>query len=110
MVAGQGKAGWNYEIEPVFAVAVTDFNFGHLSPKLIRDVMLTDKDSGEVLTDKVHIFFCSLKEVPDKWEECRTEIEYILFLIKNMESMDSTSLAYKEGDSQRYSRQPAATG
>ena len=97
MVAGQGKAGWNYELEPVFAVAVTDFNFGHLSPKLIRDVMLTDRDSGEVLTDKVHIFFCSLKEVPGKWEECRTEMEYILFLIKNMESMDSTSLAYKEG-------------
>ena len=97
MVAGQGKAGWNYQLEPVFAVAVTDFNFSHLKPKLIRDVMLTDRKSGEPLTDKLHILLCSLKEVPERWEKCRTEMEYILFLIKNMELMDNTSLAYREG-------------
>ena len=97
MVAEQGKAGWNYDLEPVFAVAVMDFNFSHLSPKLVRDIMLTDRVTGEALTDKVHIFLCSLKEVPGKWEDCRTEMECILFLIKNMEHMDSTSLAYREG-------------
>ena len=97
MVAGQGKAGWNYELEPVFAVAVTDFNFSHLSPKLVRDVMLVDRESGEPLTDKIHILLCSLKELPAKWEDCRTEMEYIMFLIKNMDNMDSTSLAYREG-------------
>ena len=97
MVAGQGKAGWNYELEPVFAVAVTDFNFSHLSAKLVRDVMLVDRESGEPLTDKLHILLCSLKEVPGNWEDCRTEMEQILFLIKNMDNMDSTSLAYREG-------------
>lgn len=97
MVAAQGKAGWNYELEPVFAVAVTDFNFSHLSPKTVRDVMLADRESGEQLTDKLHIILCSLKEVPQRWEECRTEMEHILFLIKNMDNMDSTSLAYREG-------------
>lgn len=97
MVAGQGKAGWNYELEPVFAVAIMDFNFSHMSPKLVRDVMLVDRDSGEPLTEKVHILLCSLKEVPKEWEECRTEMEQILFLIKNMENMDNTSLAYREG-------------
>ena len=97
MVAGQGKAGWNYELEPVFAVAITDFNISQLSPKLVRDVMFADRISGEPLTDKVHIILCSLKEVPDKWENCRTEMEYLLFLIKNIEHMDSTSLAYREG-------------
>lgn len=98
MVAGQGNAGWNYELEPVFAVAITDFNFSHLSPKLVRDVMLTDRESGEILTEKLHIFLCSLKEVPKNWEECKTELEHMLFLIKNMENMDHTSLAYKEGN------------
>ncbi|MDE5870330.1 MAG: Rpn family recombination-promoting nuclease/putative transposase, partial [Muribaculaceae bacterium] len=97
MVSEQGKAGWNYELEPVFAVAVTDFNFDHMSPKLVRDVALVDRDSGELLTDKLHIFFCSLREVPERWEECRTEMECILFLIKNMDSMDNTSIAYREG-------------
>lgn len=36
----------------------------------------------------VHIFMCSLKEVPEMWEECKTEMECILFLIKNMDNMD----------------------
>ncbi|MDE6290928.1 MAG: Rpn family recombination-promoting nuclease/putative transposase, partial [Muribaculaceae bacterium] len=97
MVASQGKAGWTYELEPVFAVAVTDFNFSHLSPRTVRDVMLVDRVTGEPLTDKLHIILCSLKEVPETWEECRTEMEHILFLIKNMDNMDSTSLAYREG-------------
>lgn len=97
MIAGQGKAGWDYELAPVFAIAVTDFNFNHMSPKLIRDVMLVDRESMEPLTDKVHIFLCSLKEVPAQWEDCKTELEEILFLIKNMENMDNTSVAYKEG-------------
>lgn len=97
MIAGQGKAGWGYELEPVFAIAVTDFNFSHLSPKLVRDVMLVDRESMEPLTDKLHILLCSLKELPGSWEECQTEIERMLFLIKNMENMDSTSLAYREG-------------
>lgn len=98
MIAGQGKAGWNYELEPVFAVAVTDFNFSHLSPRLVRDVMLVDRDTMEPLSDKLHIILCSLREVPGKWEACATELERILYLIKHMEDMDSTSLAYREGN------------
>ena len=97
MIAGQGKAGWDYELAPVFAIAVTDFNFNHMSPKLVRDVMLVDRESMEPLTDKVHIILCSLKEIPARWEDCRTELEEMLFLIKNMENMDDTSVAYKEG-------------
>ena len=97
MIVGQGKAGWDYELAPVFAIAVTDFNFNHMSPKLVRDVMLVDRESMEPLTDKVHILLCSLKEVPSRWEDCRTELEEMLFLIKNMENMDDTSVAYKEG-------------
>lgn len=98
MVASQGKAGWNYELEPVFAIAVTDFNFGHMSAKLKRDVMFVDRETREVLTDKVHILLCSLKEVPSNWEECRDELTQILYLIKNMDKMDNTSMAYREGN------------
>lgn len=98
MIAGQGKAGWNYELESVFVVAVTDFNFSHLSPRLVRDVMLVDRESREALTDKLHILLCSLREVPGEWEKCDSELEYILYLIKHMEDMDSTSLAFREGN------------
>ncbi|MDE6792258.1 MAG: Rpn family recombination-promoting nuclease/putative transposase [Muribaculaceae bacterium] len=98
MVSRQGRAGWDYTLDPVFAVAVLDFNFSHLRPKLIRRVMLSDTDSGERLTEKVRIVFCSLPQLPKVWEECRTEIEQMLYLIKNMESMDRKSKAYTEGN------------
>lgn len=97
-IAGQGKAGWDYFLDPVFAIAITDFNFPHLKPKLLRDVALMDRESGEILTDKLHILLCSLKEVPESWENCKTELEQILFLIKNMENMNNASLAYQEGN------------
>ena len=97
MISEQGKSGWDYELDPVFAIAITDFNFSHLSPKLIRDVMLIDRETKEPLTDKVHILLCSLKELPEKWEDCKTELEEMLFLIKNMDKMDTMSLAYIEG-------------
>lgn len=97
MVASQGKPGWEYDLEPVFAVVLTDFNFNHLTPCLVHDIVLADRETGELLTDKVHIMFCSLKEVPGEWVDCRTELEQILFLIKNIDKMDNTSLAYIEG-------------
>lgn len=98
MVSAQGKPGWDYTLEPVFAVAVMDFNFSHMSNKLVRDVMLVDRDTMEPLTDKVHILLCSLKELPGRWEDCQTDIEQALFLIKNIDKMDNTSLAYREGN------------
>ena len=59
--------------------------------------MLVDRDTLEPLTDKVHIILCSLKEIPERWEDCKTELEEILFLIKHMDNMDSSSSAYREG-------------
>lgn len=97
-VAGQGVSGWNYELDPVFTVAVTDFNFSHLTPKLFHDMIIMDSVTHEMLTDKFHIMLCSLPEVAKTWEECKSDLEKALFLIKNMEKMDRTSLAYREGN------------
>ena len=97
-VAGQGVSGWNYELEPVFTVAVTNFNFNHLSPRLLHDMVIMDSETHETLTDKFHIILCSLQEVHKTWEECKSELEKALYLIKNMENMSSESLAYREGN------------
>ncbi len=98
MVADQGKEGWEYTLDPVFAIAIIDFHFQNMAPKMVRDVMLVDRDSKEILTNKVHIMFCSLKDIPKKWEECETELARILFLIKNIDKMTSTSVAYRDGN------------
>lgn len=42
------------------------------------------------------MMFLSLKYLGDRaWEECTTEIERIMYLIKNMDKMDKESKAYK---------------
>ena len=79
-------------------MAITDFNFSHLTPKLFHDMIIMDSVTHEMLTDKFHIMLCSLPEVAKTWEGCKSDLEKALFLIKNMEKMDRTSLAYREGN------------
>ncbi len=96
-ISGQGKAGWNYDLDPVIAIAVINFDLGKMSGRLVHDVMLTDRSTGEILTEKLHMFFVSLKQLPKEWSECRTELEQMVFLIKNIQDMKTDSLAYIEG-------------
>lgn len=66
MVSDQGHSGWNYDLEPVIAIAVTDFNFRQLSDRMVRDIMLLDRDTGEILTEKFHLFLCRSRKFPDR--------------------------------------------
>ena len=44
------------------------------------------------------IFFLSLKQVSKEWEECKTELERQLYLIRNMENLNKESKPYKSGE------------
>lgn len=52
-----------------------------------------DLATGDILTDKMRILLLSLRQIHD-WDDCKTELEKQLFLIKNMETMDRNSKAY----------------
>lgn len=96
-ISGQGKTGWSYDLDPVIAIAVIDFDLGRMKGRLVQDVVLAEKNSGEILTEKLHMFFVSLKQLPKEWCECKTELEQMAFLIKNIQDMKTDSLAYVEG-------------
>ena len=96
-LSGQLRKGSKYWLMPVVAIAVTNFNFQHLTPRLVHDMGIRDKINGELLTEQLRILLVSLTEVKD-WNECETELERLLFLIKNMDKMDNESKAYKCGE------------
>lgn len=80
---------------------LTGFDFSHMKPALIHDVKLMDVKTGDILTDKMRMLFLSLKYLGDKsWQDFNTEIEKIMYLIKNMDKMDKESEAYKSKEYQ----------
>ena len=96
-IADQGTRGWNYDLDPVILVAVTDFDFPFLKGRMLRDFRVSDRYTNEVLTRKLRMLFLSLRQVPEKWEDCKTHLQRILFLIKNMDKLDKNSAPYVEG-------------
>ncbi|MDE6537387.1 MAG: Rpn family recombination-promoting nuclease/putative transposase [Muribaculaceae bacterium] len=97
MIARQGKAGWNYDLDPVVLMAVTDFDFPHLCQQLVHEFELREKTSGESLTKKLRMLFFSLRQLPERWDDCSTELERRLYLIKHMDKMDKNSKPYLQG-------------
>ncbi len=97
-VVQQGVRGVEYELDPVYCIVFTDFNLSGMSKTLLKDVMLIDKFTYEVYSDKLRFFFISLPEVPKEWDDCDTELVKILYLLKNMENMTRESKPYKTGE------------
>lgn len=97
MVAEQGKVGWNYDLDPVILIGITDFDFPHLTKQAIQEFEFRERITGESLTKKLRMLFYSLKQIPKDWELCENELQKCLYLVKNMDKMDKNSKPYKEG-------------
>lgn len=97
-IVHQGIKGIEYEIDPVYCVVLTDFNLSGMSRSLKKDIILTDRETGETYTDRLRLIFLSLREVPGDWDECDSELLRILYLIKNMEDMTRKSKPYISGE------------
>lgn len=96
IISDQGKKGWNYSLSPVISIVVMDFDLRHLRKSLMHDIRMTDVNTGEVLTDKIRVLLLSLRHVSTKkWEECGSEIERLMYLIKNMDKLDKNSEIYR---------------
>lgn len=101
IIAGQGKKGWDYNLKPVISIVVMDFDLKNMTKSLIHDMQLMDVKTGDLLSDKVRVLLLSLKQVElKKWEDCGSEIERLMFLIKNMDKLDKTSEIYKSKEYQ----------
>ena len=101
IIAGQGKKGWDYNLKPVISIVVMDFDLKDLTKALIHDMQLADVRTGDILTDKMKVLLLSLKQIESKaWKDCCSEIERLMYLIKNMDKLDKNSEIYKSREYQ----------
>ena len=93
----QGESGGSYNFDPVFLIVITDFDMNPFEKQLVNEVVLMERNTGVVFTEDFKIFFLSLSRVNADWDQCKTELERRLFLVKNMDKLNKESKPYKCG-------------
>lgn len=89
MLNNQGKRGpdWNYEIYPVYGIYFINFRLPHLV-KFRTDIVLSDRESGIIMSDKLRQIYLSLPFFEKEEEACETDFECWIYLLKNMDTLD----------------------
>lgn len=74
----------------IFRIGVFFMNFRlDDSPgKLHTDIVLSDRDTHEVFSDKLRFIFIELPAFTKEEEECITDFERWIYVLKNMETLN----------------------
>lgn len=82
------KGAWNYELKPVYIVAILNFHFGHRDdiPKdrYLNRYRIREDETGEAMSDKVRYVLIELPRFKKSESECKTLLEKTIYSIKNM--------------------------
>ena len=87
-IINQGRVGneWKFEIKAVYGVflmnSIIDKNI-----KLRTDVILSDRETGELFSDKFREIFIALPLFNKNEEECETNFERWIYILNNMETL-----------------------
>ena len=92
----QGERGtsWNYDIKAVYLVAFTNFLIADHEGQLRVDAVLTTRD-GDVFTDKLRIVCLQLPCFDKQADECESQFERWIYVLKNMETLNRMPWAAK---------------
>lgn len=85
----QGRPGreWNYRIKAVYGVFFINERLPEVD-KLIKHVGLADRDTGEPFLNKLRLTYISLPYMTKGPEECETDAEKWIYVLKNLETLD----------------------
>jgi len=89
-IRDQAQQGdWNFRLEPIYFVAVLDFEYDEAEErrKFRRDVALKDQD-GDIFFDKLHLKFLQMPLFKLKEHELKTKFDKWCYFLKNLESFD----------------------
>ncbi|WP_211220179.1 Rpn family recombination-promoting nuclease/putative transposase [Hugenholtzia roseola] len=89
-IRDQAQQGdWNFRLEPIYFVAILDFEYDEAEErrKFRRDVALKDQD-GDVFFDKLHFKFLQMPLFNLKENELKTKFDKWCYFLKNLESFD----------------------
>ena len=87
-IVNQGRTGhdWKFEIKAVYGVFLMNFIMDK-NIKLRTDVILADKETGELFSEKFRQIFIALPLFKKSEEECETNFERWIYILNNMETL-----------------------
>ena len=90
VIVNQGvKGDWEYDLRPVYTICFMNFIDPQLAPKKFRtDLVLADKDTGKVVTDKIRIVYLMLPLFKKQEDECENDFERWIFVLRNMNTFE----------------------
>ena len=84
---GEKSAHWQFELNAVYGVFFMNFRLNGRPGKLRTDVVLTDRETHEQFSDKLRFIFLELPSFRKEEEECETDFERWIYVLKNMETL-----------------------
>lgn len=92
-VSHQGERGgdWRFSLKAVYGVFFMNFRLDDTPHKLRTDVILADRDTHEQFCDKMRFIFIELPSFTKEEEECETDFERWIYVLKNMETLKRLS-------------------
>lgn len=88
-VVNQGELGnkWMFDVKAVYGVFLMNFLIDE-NTKLRTDVILADRETGDLFSDKFRAIFIALPQFKKTEEECETDFERWIFILNNMETLN----------------------
>ena len=87
-IARQGERGaeWKFNLKAVYGIFFMNFHLSHSPGKFRTDIVLSDRDTNEVFSDKLRFIFLQLPCFTKEEDECQTDFERWIYVLKNMET------------------------
>ena len=88
-VVQQARRGnsWEFQIKAVYGVFFMNFQFSD-TKEFRADVILADRITGELFSDKFRQIFIALPLFNKEEAECETDFERWIYILKNMSTLD----------------------
>ena len=89
-IARQGEKGttWKYEVKAVYGVFFMNFHLEQGVEAMRRDIILANKETHKLFSDKMRFIFLELPSFKKEEEECDNDFERWIYVLKNMETLN----------------------
>ena len=97
-IVRQGEKGsqWAFELKAVYGIFFMNFKLDELHDRLRTDIVLADKETHETFTDKMRYVFLQLPSFTKEENECKTDFERWIYVLKNMETLQRLPFKAKQ--------------
>ena len=88
-ISRQGEKGldWRFDLKAVYGVFFMNFRLEGLTHKLRTDIVLADRDTHKLFSDKMRYIFLELPSFNKEENECQNDFERWIYVLKNMETL-----------------------